>query len=751
MDRMSLWKERLRQAKQFTQAYASHEHDDPYTREAECLRAQYPAVFCDIQEGDRFAGRVQRPLCGFIQSYDTGEIGYICRDVEMKQAIERGELSEEDVPVAEELMRFWSGRQTMDDAARRIGPHDEPWLDNALLPAGQGIDWKCHVFVGNYMFRLAEINLDFDLLLRLGLDGLMARIDERDAANVQAQAAYGAMRAALRLVQQACLYYAGEARRMAAAAKPDRRLELMGMAEDLAFVSGKPPEHLAQAIQLFWLYAQMAYLDNFGRMDEYLGDFYVRDIESGYLSEEQAIELIYRLFALIDEQFPTSGRVVIGGLGRRNAESADRFALGALEAQRRLRGQAPSLSMRVYAGMNAALFQKAMDVIAEGGTYPMLYNDDCGVPAIERAFGVSREDAEQYVMSNCGEYGLAHRAVCTPSGSVNYVKLLEVTLNNGVDPVTKRPMLLKTGEFESFDSFDAFFDAYLRQARFFVSFLARAMDQVYAAMEQGAPNLLASLLHDDCVARGKGLMEGARYRGLIVETHGLILVADSLLAIKKLVYEEKAMTAGEMLEMLNRNFVGGARARKRMLDVPKYGNDQEEADQMVLRVYDAICRLTAEQAQETSFDFVLPSHISVDGYVYMGRNAGATPDGRMAGQPVTNSNNPLAGNDRNGITALLNSMAKVKPNGVAGQVNHLKISPRVMREKRALVEGAVKTFFEAGGNYLCISVLGKQDLLNALDQPERYGNLMVRIGGYSARFVSLPPELKEDIIARTEY
>jgi len=156
-------------------------------------------------------------------------------------------------------------------------------------------------------------------------------------------------------------------------------------------------------------------------------------------------------------------------------------------------------------------------------------------------------------------------------------------------------------------------------------------------------------------------------------------------------------------------------------------------------------------AQSLPVDFCLPSHISVDAYVYLGRFVGATPDGRSAGEPVSNSNNPLAGTDKNGLTALLNSMAKIKPEPGAGHVNHLKLSPSMAKNKRAEIEALIRTFFKNGGNYLCISVLGKEEFIAAMKEPEKHTHLMVRIGGYSACFVSLPPELQKEMIERIEY
>jgi len=188
-----------------------------------------------------------------------------------------------------------------------------------------------------------------------------------------------------------------------------------------------------------------------------------------------------------------------------------------------------------------------------------------------------------------------------------------------------------------------------------------------------------------------------------------------------------------------------------MMNVPKFGNDDAGADAMAVRVFNMIAQKTAAAGEGLDIDFCLPSHISVDAYMYLGNAVGATPDGRKAGEHLTNSNNPRAGQDKSGITALLNSMAKIKPEPSAGHVNHIKLNPSMVKNNRREVEVLLETFFDNGGNYLSISVLSRQEMLDAMREPGKHKDLMIRIGGYSARFVSLPHELQEDIISRMEY
>ena len=211
------------------------------------------------------------------------------------------------------------------------------------------------------------------------------------------------------------------------------------------------------------------------------------------------------------------------------------------------------------------------------------------------------------------------------------------------------------------------------------------------------------------------------------------------------------MTPEKMFQALTSDFEGCPKEKRLMLDAPKYGNDDYEADKMALELFTLVNSIIGVQAEKLGVDFSVTSHISVDAFVIAGLRVGATPDGRNAGKPTSNSTNPIPGNDRNGITALLNSMSRIKPGNSGGQVNHLKLSRDMFGKNRKHLDALLNTFFENGGGHMCIQALNRADLENAFREPEKYPNLMVRVGGYSARFVSLSKELQEDILARMQY
>ncbi len=363
----------------------------------------------------------------------------------------------------------------------------------------------------------------------------------------------------LDLLADVCSHYANQAADQAAATEDRaRREELAVMSQGLEHVRSAAPATLREAIQLVWLYALVAAVRNFGRMDVCLGDFYARDIDERRLTEADALRLLQSWWRLMAQSFPTwSNRVMLGGVGRPNPESADRFTLLALEATRTVKALLPQTSLRVSPQTPPAVWTKALDVIGEGGVFPILYGDEATVPGIASSFNVSPTEAEQYVASDCGEFSLEHRSLGSPNGTVAIAKVLEVTLHNGVDPVSGQAMGLPTGDFAQFERFGQLWEAFARQVEHCMAALPDLQMVLSPLVAETAPHLLWSLLYDDCRERGRGLFDGgARYRGILTETYGNITVADSLLAIKRVVFEARQLTPAQLLAAMAADFDG---------------------------------------------------------------------------------------------------------------------------------------------------------------------------------------------------
>jgi pyruvate-formate lyase len=485
----------------------------------------------------------------------------------------------------------------------------------------------------------------------------------------------------------------------------------------------------------------------------YLGDYLARDLDEGRLTQEQAQQAVDALWRLmVARKTVYHGRVVIGGMGRRNEANADRFARMAMEASRRVKDIEPQLTLRLYRGMDPSLIDQGLGVIGDGATYPMLYNDDVNVPAVAHAFGIPREAAEQYVPFGCGEYIVDHRGFGSPNGVINLLKALEITLFNGREIVKDQPMGLALGAFGDYPDFDAFYAAYKKQLTHYVEVLAEAEAEILRGTARQAPFLFMSLLYDGCVERGKGLLSGGiDYLGATLESYGNINAVDSLAAIREVVFERGQIAPERLLAALRANFEGYEDERALLLAAPKYGNDDPRVDGLARDLHDFEARLIRDQAARVGLHSFLMVVINNSANTFLGRWTGASADGRLARTFMANANNPVGGMDHKGVTAMLNSLAHFPPENHAGVVQNLKLGrelfQRAPEKARALVDG----FFDQGGTQLMISVLGRGDLEAAIREPEKHRNLLVRVGGFSARFVTLEKDVQQEVLARTLY
>lgn len=724
----------LKQAEAFTKAHQMG--GSLGERELRCLRAQFPAIFRPIGEEDLFAGYTLDPIVSYRYSWsgERGHLGY-CRDYHrMEELLQDESLSKEERELAEELEAYWKEHSTRAAWDRRVPERDAYYYEG----------------LAEVYPRLAEINLDFDKLLRLGIPGLRKEVLEQQERHPQP--IYDSLLGVLDLLAEMLCFLAQEARAQIPNAEEKRQKELVRMAETMEDLSCHAPGSFYGALCLFHLVVMMTTVDNFARMDVYMGDFLVQDLKKGVLTYEEALEMFVNLYRRYDRLFSTTGRIIIGGEGRRNVENADQMALLILDAAKVVHGEAPTLCLRVYSGMNPALWEKAMDDLEAGCSYPLLYNDEINIPNRMKAMRVSREEAQQYIMSNCGEYGLWARSIHSPNGAINYAKVLELALNNGLDPMTGTQKGPKTGDAAGFTGFEELLEAFKAQAAYFIRLNADQLLSIYEVAAEESYNLLMTLLYEDCVSKGQGLLKGARYRFYDIETHAIVLVADSLLAVKQVVFEEKKMTMEELLDALKHNFEGYEIQRTWLMHAPKFGNNDSVADEMTRMISDFVQMETAAQADRLGVHAFTASQITVDNYEVMGRYVGATPDGRLALTPVTNSINPANGCDKEGVIALLHSMAGVDSSLSGGMVHHLKLSPSAFGPKRrAATSAMIRTFFAEGGGELSVYTVNQQDLIDAVEHPEKHQDLIVRIGGFNARFVNLSPVLQKEMIARNAY
>ncbi len=733
--------------RRFTEVYRENQNAHIAIREAKCIDTMYPDIFGEIKPGDKFAGRIQMSILGF--SPEPGGLGYYCNSAAIRNIVKNGDYSDEFRAEMNEIADFWEKENTQYKTRAAY--------TNDISEALPSDNWGGEPLPAAPLYRMAGIYIDYEKLLANGIPGLKALVAEKkkfaeeNGGDVEL---FVGMDMALDVLVKSCLAYSKEALELSKTVEDEAEVKnLEIVAKTLETIAYNKPETTREAIQLYWLYTLICNTINYGRFDIAIGDFLAKDLETGVLTMDEAQELITGLWRLIIDRHTTwNGRVVIGGKGRRNEKNADVVAMLAMEASRICHDIEPQLTLRFYEGMNPMLMEKAIQVIGEGCTYPMLYNDDVNIPAVSNAFRISMEEAEDYVPFGCGEYVINHKSFGTPNGIINLLKCLELTLHNGYNMMSGEKSGIDVGNVEDFKTFDELFNAYKKQVEYFVDALAKQEALTYKITGEAAPFLFISMLYDDCMERGKGMFSGGiKYLGGTIETYGNINTSDSLTAIKEVVYDKKLLTLKQLVTILDANFEGYEQEHQWLVNAPKYGNDNAVADEIAEAVHEHVCNFVRDEIEKVDLHSYLVVIINNSTNTSMGIQTAASADGRKKGVYMANANNPWGGNDKTGLTAMLNSLVKLRPDIHAGAVQNMKFSPEIFANDGAIIKSVLKTYFDNGGTQAMISVVNKDDLEQAMIHPEKYGNLYVRVGGFSARFIELGKEIQKEILSRTLY
>ncbi len=724
---------------ELTESYRKHSGESPALREAACTQVMSRYEFLPMEEGDLLAGRKRILPVGFSNEPLLGRsVGWFCDEERFLSALGAEALTPEQMQEGRKLLEFWKSQET-----RRNLRDSYPDEVKEALP--EDIYWE-HSQPAFPLYRVVGAYLDYDRLLNLGLCGMQDLVrGYRERAREQGAdtSLYEACHSALAALSALCMRYSEEVRKQ-------KRGEL---AEALTRIAAKPPETFLEALQLAWLYSLISGVLNYGRADDYLGDYLERDLKAGILTRQEALELLCSWWRLIDARKTVfHGRIIIGGRGRHNEAAADQFALLAMEASRIVAEAEPQLSLRFYEGQNPALMEKALEVIGEGKIYPMLYNDDVNIPSVQKAFGVSEAEAEDYVFFGCGEYVLNKKSLGSPNGIINLLKVLEITLTGGLDFRDKKPMGLSLGKLTDFDTFEELYTAYKKQLDYYFQALARQQRLEYNYCAGVGAFLFITMLMEDCLEKNRSVCGGGvRYLGGTLETYGNVNTANSLYAIKDLVYDRGLVSREELLDALAADFKGYEGVQGLLASAEKYGNDLDGVDGLAMDLHEYICRRVAGLKEKNGLHSYLVVIINNEANTVLGRFTWASADGRKAGEPMANANNPAGGTDVSGVTAMLNSLVKLRTDVHAGAVQNMTFSRELFTKNRPVLRALLDTYFKNGGQQAMINVLNRGDLVDAMEHPERHSGLMVRVGGFSARFVTLDRDVQREIASRTLY
>lgn len=397
---------------------------------------------------------------------------------------------------------------------------------------------------------------------------------------------------------------------------------------------------------------------------------------------------------------------------------------------------------------------KALKVIAPGFGEPPIFNFDGAIVKMLRQ-GKTLEDARKCGVSGCVETGAFGKEAYILTGYLNLPKILEITLNNGVDPRTGKKVGIETGDPRKFKTFEELFNAFLKQLKHFISLKIKGNDIIETLYAKYLPVPFLSLWIEDCVKNAKDYnCGGARYNTSYIQVVGLGTLTDCLASLKYNVFEKGNFTMDQVLEALSKNFEGYEVMRQIFLNkTPKYGNDDDYADEIAKKIVEAVVELIESYPptpvrKASRRAYFLPTTV----HIYFGKVTGATPDGRKAGQPLSEGISPVQGMDRKGIVAVFRSVSKIDWDKTGGALLNQRLSPDLTKGEENLEKLAhtIRTFFVMGGHHVQFNVVSTELLREAQRRPQDFQDLMVRVAGYSDYFVNLPKGLQDEIIARTE-
>jgi formate C-acetyltransferase len=570
--------------------------------------------------------------------------------------------------------------------------------------------------------------------------------------------------------------YADRARELAAAATdPQRQAELERIAEICTRVPAHAPRTFWEALQYYWFVhlgvtLELNPWDAFcpGHLDQHLTPFYERELAAGTLTRERAEELLQCLWIKFDNQpappkvgvtaqesstYTDFVQINIGGVKPDGSDGVSELSYLMLDVIRTMRQVQPNPSVQVSERNSDRFLRYAAEVIREGMGKPDLFNSDLVVQELVRA-GKSLVDARQGGTSGCVETGAFGKEAYILTGYFNLPKVLEITLHNGVDPRTGQRLGPATGDPRDFATFDALFAAYRTQLQHFIDVKIRGSQVIERLYAEQMPAPFLSLLIDDCIATGKDYHDGgARYDTSYIQGVGLGTMTDALSALKVHVFEEGALSMDALLAALADDFAGDERLRQLLLNrTPRYGNDDDRADDVMVRVFDAYFDAVDGRPNTRGGAYRI-NMLPTTCHVYFGSVIGATPDGRRAGQPLSEGVSPVQGADRNGPTAVLRSVAKLDHVRTGGTLLNQKFTPQVLADEVGLEKFVrlIRTYFRLAGHHIQFNVVDAETLRAAQAHPEQYRDLIVRVAGYSDYFCDLTTALQEEIIARTAH
>ncbi|MBD3386863.1 formate C-acetyltransferase/glycerol dehydratase family glycyl radical enzyme [candidate division KSB1 bacterium] len=671
----------------------------------------------------------------------------------------------------DEIIPFWRGRCIRD---RLFEQMDKKWLD--AFYAGVFTEFMeqrapGHTVLGDKIYKkgLREIIKEISAA-RKNLDFF------NDPTAFYKREELTAMKIAAEALIAFANRYAKQAERMSEKeGDAKRKKELQRIAENCRQVPESAPASFWQALQYYWfihlgVITELNTWDSFnpGRLDQHLYPFYQYDVENKIHSKEEIKELLQAFWIKFNNQ-PAPPKVGVtaiesntytdfclinlGGIKADGSNAVNELSYIILDVIKEMRLLQPSSMVQISKKTPDRFLKKALEIIKTGFGQPSIFNTDAIVQELIRQ-GKTLVDARNGGASGCVEAGAFGKESYILTGYFNLTKVLEITLHNGIDTNTNQRIGLATGDPRNFKTFDQLLAAFTKQLRNFIDIKIKGnaiVEQLYAHY---LPVPFLSLLIDDCIQSGKDYHTGgARYNTLYIQGVGLGSVTDSLTALKFHIYDRKTLSMDKLLTLLDNNFKNFESERQMLKNnTPKYGNDDDYADSVMKQIFENYFNAVDGRPGTKGSTYrinLLPTTV----HVYFGNVTTATPDGRKAGEPLSEGISPVQGMDRNGPTAVLKSAGKIDHLRTGGTLLNQKFTPGLLKNNADInkICYLIRSYFSMEGHHLQFNVVSADTLRKAQSNPDKYGNLIVRVAGYSDYFIDLSTALQNEIIKRTEH
>lgn len=556
----------------------------------------------------------------------------------------------------------------------------------------------------------------------------------------------------------------------------EKKRAMIQVAANCKELSKRPAETFHEAVQSIWFLFVVLQMESNassfspGRLDRHLIRYYEKDVKEGRLTRQDALEIIECMWLKFNEivymrnshgakyfaGFPIGFNIAVGGQDEEGNDYSNDLSFLFLEAQKHLGLPQPNLSVRLHEGTGDELLHEAVRVVAKGSGMPQFFNDKAVIPSIME-LGIEEKDAMDYAIVGCVELTTqGNNLGWSDSAMFNLNKALEVTLTGGACLLTGERIAPDFGSLKSYETFEQLEQAFQKQIDYFMDKMILACEEVEKAHIDLLPSPFLSASIDDCMEKGMDVTAGgAKYNLSGIQMIQVANLADSLAAIKQLVYDEKRVSREEMLDALEKDFEGYEILRTMMLNkIPKYGNDVDWVDAMGTKWADYFKNRLRTFTNYRGGPYHTGMY-TVSAHVPMGENVGATPDGRRAGEPLADGGmSPVYGRDITGPTAVLKSVSKLdKTLTTNGGLLNMKFLPEFFHNETGVKKfgSFLRSFVDLEIPHIQFNVVRKEDLIAAKENPEQYRGLTVRVAGYTAYFTELADELQNEIIARTSY